>query len=627
MTSFIQLAKPSWRCDSIHATPEMGPVLENIVSESEAQTHALSWVFSRLEFKGASTLGRIHAFGRDGRSGNARRMADSMFSTSRPPYALENADGGLQSQSGAGIYDHGQQYHHAQNGPSGQHAHHLPRLYCPTRRHRSRAYFGAFPCSQRQRPCRRGPLYPGNVHAETGLQRIEEWRCSMSAAINTTADTRTRHAKATAYACGFLALLIFIVNAWLVIEGIQSTEPASEARYAHIAQSVLLALIEFSLFAISGLFPEFKNSFRAIGIVILLLEIGLMSISQISTGLTAGKVAARSEDVVAQLKAKADISLNQIKIAQETAKNLNGSKHGWRHEQAAQQTNLAAVQSKSAASDVERLEAASTTGAAVSTPMVEIIGKNGLIALSIALAFGLSIAGIALTHCMGSLIRRSGVMPVDLQILELLHKVHGSPVAPVPVPVPASFKPAGVIAPKDASTGLSYSSKTALAGAGALAALSAAPMTHAAPVNAPVGALEQSRSGASEQSHFSEAKKPAMNSLGTTEMPGKSETERVHLASASASKTDAPKRAWTATAVPDGDKLDSAVSGKGATRYNRIKTAIRAGKLKPSMRAIQAAEGGGGIVVRRYLQQLETEGVIIKAGRGYALAANKGGAA
>ena len=201
-------------------------------------------------------------------------------------------------------------------------------------------------------------------------------------------------------------------------------------------------------------------------------------------------------------------------------------------------------------------------------------------------------------------------------------------------PAPASFKVAESVAPKDYSSGLAYSSKMTLAGAGALAAM-AAPVAHAAPVNAPVGALEQSRSGASEQSHFSEAKKPAMNSLGTTEMPGKSETEQAHSgateqahpASPSAGKTDAPKRAWTATAVPDGDKLDSAVSGKGATRYNRIKTAIRAGKLKPSMRAIQAAEGGGGIVVRRYLQQLETEGVIIKAGRGYVLANSKGGAA
>ena len=89
------------RCDRIHATPEMGPVRKNIVSGTEAQTHALSWVFSRLEFKGELKFQLTYGFGRDGRSGNARRMAVPMFLTSRPPYARKNADGGLQSCTGA----------------------------------------------------------------------------------------------------------------------------------------------------------------------------------------------------------------------------------------------------------------------------------------------------------------------------------------------------------------------------------------------------------------------------------------------------------------------------------------------------------------------------------------------
>jgi hypothetical protein len=51
-----------------------------------------SEVFSRPESFG---------FGRDGLVREAGRMADSMFSTSRPPVALEKAASGLQSQSGA----------------------------------------------------------------------------------------------------------------------------------------------------------------------------------------------------------------------------------------------------------------------------------------------------------------------------------------------------------------------------------------------------------------------------------------------------------------------------------------------------------------------------------------------
>ena len=70
----------------------MGLVRKNIVIDSGAHTHALSWVFSRPEHFG---------FGRDGLVRKAGRMAESMFLTSRPPDARKNADGGFQSHSGA----------------------------------------------------------------------------------------------------------------------------------------------------------------------------------------------------------------------------------------------------------------------------------------------------------------------------------------------------------------------------------------------------------------------------------------------------------------------------------------------------------------------------------------------
>ena len=85
---------------TIHATPAMGSMRKNIVIDSGAFTHALSWVFSRQEFVSAG-LSRLHAFGRDGLVRKAGRMAESMFLTSRPPDARKNANGGFQSHSGA----------------------------------------------------------------------------------------------------------------------------------------------------------------------------------------------------------------------------------------------------------------------------------------------------------------------------------------------------------------------------------------------------------------------------------------------------------------------------------------------------------------------------------------------
>ena len=59
-----------------------------------------SEVFSRPEF-GSASFSHLHGFGRDGLVRKAGRMAYSMFSTSRPPVALEKAASGLQSQYGA----------------------------------------------------------------------------------------------------------------------------------------------------------------------------------------------------------------------------------------------------------------------------------------------------------------------------------------------------------------------------------------------------------------------------------------------------------------------------------------------------------------------------------------------
>jgi hypothetical protein len=159
-----------------------------------------------------------------------------------------------------------------------------------------------------------------------------------------------------------------------------------------------------------------------------------------------------------------------------------------------------------------------------------------------------------------------------------------------PAPAPASFKTAETVAPKDYSTGLSYSSKIKLAGAGLLAA-TAAPMAHSAPAVPAAGASKPVHADVAETIQQS-AKKPRA------------------------------KRAVRA-------KLDTGVEGHAGARFKRIRAGVLAGKIRPSVRGIQAVEGGSQDVVTDYLRQLETEGVIVRAGRGFALATltKKSGAA
>jgi len=138
----------------------------------------------------------------------------------------------------------------------------------------------------------------------------------------------------------------------------------------------------------------------------------------------------------------------------------------------------------------------------------------------------------------------------------------------------------------------------------------AAPKTPAAPAD----------SGVSGQAH------PAHAGVSTRAHPGAAGVPERTQSATGKTAVKTPKKSRAATAVPDGSKIDTGTSGNAAMRYGRVKAAVAAGRLRPSVRAIQASEGGGGIVARRYLQQLESDGVIVRKGRGYAVV-KKGGAA
>ena len=58
-------------------------------------------------------------------------------------------------------------------------------------------------------------------------------------------------------------------------------------------------------------------------------------------------------------------------------------------------------------------------------------------------------------------------------------------------------------------------------------------------------------------------------------------------------------------------------------RYARIRAGILSGTIRPSVRAVMAAEGGGSYEVSALLRQLEAEGVLHRNARGYTLAVSQ----
>lgn len=101
----------------------------------------------------------------------------------------------------------------------------------------------------------------------------------------------------------------------------------------------------------------------------------------------------------------------------------------------------------------------------------------------------------------------------------------------------------------------------------------------------------------------------------------RADADTVQPPPASAKASRSQRRAPRATRVEDGQKLDTGTEGKAAARYQRVRAAVASGQVKPSVRAIQSAEGGGTVVVRRYLQTMADEGLIERkpSGQGYAL--------
>jgi hypothetical protein len=451
-------------------------------------------------------------------------------------------------------------------------------------------------------------------------------------------NTVNQNAKAqrSAWLCFALALLTMATTAWFVVEGINATEPDSPARWAKVASGVLLLVLEASAFGLAGQWPEHSKVLRALGWAVLVLEITLMSVSQISIGMTAAKSSSGGDTTISALEKKSAGARENAKRLQSRADELRATGRTANIRLAASEEKAAIKQT--AIADEAETDAQKRRGNSTGTPVVEIVGKTGLIALSIALSVALSLSGIVLMHVAGSLWRRaSGALPVDVQILELLQRIHGAPAAtvsaqtaatPAPASSATSYRAAGTVAPatKDATAGFSYSTRATMAGAGALAALTAAPMVQAAPAQvhekapaAPVvTAPPVAPADAPAQGH------PADDTNAPVQRQPADEADAPTQGQL-ADDTDAPAQGQPKqrkkTVVPaDGSKLDTGTTGKASTRYHRIKVAVKAGKLKPSMRAIQAAEGGGDVVITRYLQALEKEGVTVRKGRGWTTA-------
>lgn len=379
-------------------------------------------------------------------------------------------------------------------------------------------------------------------------------------------------ARNSANLCLLLALLTMGVTAWFVVEGIQATEPDSPARWAKVASGVLLLVLEVAAFWLAGQWHEHKGVLRALGWTVLALEITLMSVSQISIGLTAAKAASNGAGNIEELRAQAKEDRAAAESLRADAANLRASKHAWKRDEAVKKSAAAAEKSKSAAAAVEALE--KRTVEKVSTPLIEFVGLGGLIGLSVALSAALSLAGIVLSHVAGSLRDRASgeSKPVDVQILELLQKIHGTaePVKEAPAPAQPPSYTRQAIAPKGVPT---Y--RKAIFAAGVPLAAMAAPMVHAAP----------------------QVQTAAPAATVNVDTPAADTPVNV----------DTPK-----AAAPRGEIMDTGIGEHDGHRYRRALAGVKAGTVRPSIDGLHAGVRASAPTARRYLEAWAKAGEIVK---------------
>lgn len=405
-----------------------------------------------------------------------------------------------------------------------------------------------------------------------------------------------------------------IGTGWVIIDGIIAMEPDSKARNSKIYQNLILLVLEGFVFSLAGQYKKYAFWLRAFGWGVFALQIVLMTLANYSIGATAGKAAELKQATVTEIIEQAKADRKVADTLQDSADKLSKSKHGWLNSKGGDKATEAAQKTASAAGSADKLSKIE-----VSAPIIDKIGEGGLMALSGALAVITEFAGMLLMHY-GGVLRNDALVdavPVEYQILAALGTLQnalGVAVAPtleaLPAPAPAlgqaaapSFKPAGVTAPKDFS-GLSYSTKATIAGASALAAMTAPTMTQAAPAVPAAAPVSPSDRGIND-----EGSKAAGGINVDTPPPSTMTPPPIN--DDTPTPVAAPVAKARKTAVREGLPMDSGTGPLDGFRYRRAVAGVQARTIRPSLAGLYAGVGVTAAVAHRFIDAMALAGEIV----------------
>jgi hypothetical protein len=451
------------------------------------------------------------------------------------------------------------------------------------------------------------------------------------------------------WACLALAALCAGLGGWASVVtlryfefGARALEADEAARALASTTALLLVVLEMAAFALAALLPRKRLRAQRWGLAVLavsVLAFECLTIVLVQQGIT------RAADVGAEARQQRVIELRaSITALRATAEELRNAAAASSQSKVLA-SRQSAAESLNAALDTERLVQARTAElaelqAALRPTTTQILGEQGALAYSVTRGLLVSVAGLVLFGAAGSLLRAAGegaapagvsgeAAPVSVAAVPGVSRVVSGVSPPVaPVRIGASFAlamaplAAGATVPPQAVPG-GYSPVFPQGGW--------VPTPGATPAAAP---LPGGDSGVSEGVTAGRAADVPGVAAGVSAdvsdgVAGVSAAvrEAACAVSAAVAADEVQAVAAPAAAVPPPDgpaasgaedaSLPAADSAGADARLERVRAGVRDGSIAPSIRGVQAAVRCGAPMVRRYLAQLEAEGLLRRTERGY----------
>lgn len=411
-----------------------------------------------------------------------------------------------------------------------------------------------------------------------------------------------------ALAAATIGLACSAITAKFFIIGLERTESDGLAREALILAGVLMIVVELAAFGMAALLP--RERLKALrtrliwtGVALVAFEVATIYAVQVALVSSSDATHQGTSSRIAHLEASIAQNRQTAAALVATGARSGESQHASSRANGAQALREAArIEQRNAALSAEL----SQLQAGQHPTLTTVFGAAGMIGYSVARSVLIVGMGLVMFAAAGALLRAGRAVSVAGSSAQSLGT------RPTPsAPIRTGYAHGTEAAPAGLPAALPSAARRWLAAGVPLAAIPAA-AAFAAPgvaVTAPAVAATPAGEPVTPESHTAQAPAPAA-----------SPSSQSRAASATAEtqprrKASPRKRA----AIEVGSKRDSGVGDLDGHRYRRIAASVRAGRLKPSIRAIQAAEGGGTATVRGYMQQMERDGVIERNSKGYAL--------